>query len=621
MQHSSARPQSPPRRIALALALSLAALGAGLSACYARPREETQVVLRPAPRDTVAQPPVAAPAPKDTVAPAPMAPAAVAPAPVPRDTIGPAPIAPAPIAPAPASALLPGGPMRAGGIPVSKDAPEATAPATVANVSAPHPAREFRAAWVSPVASNTGGDWPSRPGLSPEQQQRELLALLDRAHAIGLNAIVLHVRVAGDALYPSAYAPWSAVLTGRSGASPGWDPLAFAVREAHARGLQLHAWFNPFRARLDRLDASAPNHVTVAHPEWIRRYGTQTWIDPGDPAARSAILAAMVDVVHRYDVDGVHIDDYFYPYRESESYRQRVKVGRRWRTVTKKRDIDFPDDRTWRRYGASRFASRAAWRRDNVNDFVRRLYEGVKAEKPWVAVGVSPFGIWRSGVPQGVTGLDAYGEIYADSRLWLERGWMDYVVPQLYWQLGGEQSRFMRLDGWWRTVNPMGRHIWPGLHTAQVMSSARWPSEEIADEIAWVRQARAGTQDSPGHVHFRLKALRAEAGPLGTSLARSLYAEPALVPAFPWLGGRPPAAPKVLAVDESRGSLRVAPGDSVPVAWWLVQARGADGRWTVALRPAEGEEVAVPTAGRTEFVSVTAIDRVGQESGAVVVRW
>src|SRR4051812_21646520 len=323
-------------------------------------------------------------------------------------------------------------------------------------------AREFRGVWVSPLDAMTGADWPSRMGMSPDDQRAELRILLDHAKSIGLNAVVLHVRVAGEALYPSHLVPWSVFMSGKSGVGPKpeYDPLAFAVAEAHARGLQLHAWFNPFRAMLPRSTTKmAASHVTRAHKSWIRKYGPQTWIDPGEPAARAAVLAEVLDVVDRYDIDGVHLDDYFYPYRERKTVTKRVN-GRRVRVSE---DIPFPDAATWKKYGANNFRTREDWRRANIDSFVSQLYAGVKKRKPWVMVGISPFGIWRSGVPAGVTGLDAYTEIFADARLWLREGWVDYLSPQLYWPINGPQERFTSLDEWWRSQNVKDRAIWPGL--------------------------------------------------------------------------------------------------------------------------------------------------------------
>ena len=488
----------------------------------------------------------------------------------------------------------------------------------------PAVAREFRAAWITPVRGNARGDWPSSSGLSADEQRAELRALLDCARDAGLNAVVLHVRTAADALYPTTHAPWSAFLSGRSGVAPepAYDPLAFAVAEAHARGLQLHAWFNPFRAMLPNFSGAAdPSHVTRAHPEWVRRYGSQTWIDPGEPAARRAVLAAILDVVQRYDVDGVHLDDYFYPYHEVETVRRRVGKGRRARVVTTRREIPFPDDATWRRHGAGRgWSDRAAWRRANVDALVRDLYAQVKREKPWVLVGLSPFGIWRSGVPAGVTGLDAYDELHADARRWLREGWADYLAPQLYWPVYGEQDRFRALDAWWRTQNVAGRHVWPGLNTARVGAPRQaWPAHEIFSQVTALRRARDGgtaaanrATESQGHVHFRIGAVCGGDATLAGAMREALYREPAVVPAAPWLDARRPAVP-ALSLSPDGNALRVAAGDATPVAWWLVQWRDADGgAWSTRLRHAEpGEDVVLDEGAHPTRVAVTAIGRSG----------
>ena len=507
-------------------------------------------------------------------------------------------------------------------------------------------AREFRAAWLSPVYGSGMSDWPSAPGLPAEQQKAELRALLDCARDAGLNTVVLHVRMAGDALYPTPLAPWSAFLSGKSGVAPEpfYDPLAFAVAEAHARGLQLHAWFNPFRAMLPNfVGAAARSHVTREHPEWVRRYGGETWIDPGEPAARRAVLATIVDVVKRYDVDGVHIDDYFYPYRETETIRRRVGKGKRRHTVTTRREIPFPDAATWRRYGAGHgWSDRDAWRRSNVDGLVKEMYAQVKKEKPWVMVGVSPFGIWRPGSPPGITGLDAYSEIYADSRRWLREGWMDYLAPQLYWALNGEQSRFRVLDRWWHSENVQGRHIWPGINTTRVGAPrASWPASEIYAQVSAIRQGRAdaaasnipagagddgdavGALDSPGHVHFRLGAICGgdRRAPLATAMHEALYRDPAIVPAAPWLDARVPAAPSVTALGVT-GMLSVVPADDTPVSWWLVQWREADGSWKSRLRRVEehgAAPVALDAGANPTAVAVSAVGRAGVSGKATVV--
>jgi uncharacterized lipoprotein YddW (UPF0748 family) len=445
--------------------------------------------------------------------------------------------------------------------------------------------------------------------------------MLDAAAAARLNAIVLHVRLAGDALYPTTYAPWSAFLTGRSGVgpSPSYDPLAFAIEEAHARGLQLHAWFNPFRAMLPNFAGKASaSHVTRKHPEWIRKYGSQTWIDPGEPAARKHVLETILDVVKRYDVDGIQLDDYFYPYRETRTVTRRVR-GRRVRTRVA---LTFPDDQTWKKYGRPHFSDRDDWRRDNINDFQESLYKDVKAVKPSVAVGISPFGIWRPGNPPGITGLDAFEEIYADSRRWLREGWLDYLAPQLYWEVNGTQHRFSVLDQWWRTQNPMGRHIWPGLYTSHVYGgSDRWPMSEIPRQIAEIRNARIGSADSPGHIHFRLGALFADNNRLAMTLS-DIYQERAIVPAYAWLGATVPAAPVVTpVVSDGPPSFTIAAGDSARVRWWLIQTRGSDGAWTMNLRPAGEGRLAAGAFGTSDpdEIAVTALSPTGVASEPTIV--
>ena len=522
----------------------------------------------------------------------------------------------------------------------------AVARATVARAqpTAPPLEREFRAAWITPTE---GGDWPSRPGLSVEEQKAELSAVLDAAQADGLNAVLLHVRTAADAFYPTRRAPWSRYLTGRDGASSlgsyaGYDPLALAVDEAHARGLQLHVWFNPFRAMPpDDLGKAAPGHVTRTHPEWVRHYGKSTWIDPGIPAARRAVLDAILEVVDRYDIDGVHLDDYFYPYLEEATITRRVGKGKHRRRITRRVTLSFPDDPSWRKYGRAKgWTDRAAWRRANVDDFVRTLYSEVKARKRWVLVGISPFGIWRPGHPEGITGLDSYAEVYADTRKWLREGWLDYLAPQLYWPLDNYQQRFTRLDAWWRSENTLGRHLWPGLFTMRVASrNDPWPADEIAHEVDALRDARRGTTESLGHVHFRMRTLLAplegDTTTFGAALRTTEYATPAVPPASPWLGASPPAMPRLLVPGDaqqqgasgdgapsltSNALVTVAAGDTVPVRWWVVQTLGIDGRWRERVAPAMTGAFSVMPSDvvGAEWIAVTALSRTGVASPAAL---
>jgi uncharacterized lipoprotein YddW (UPF0748 family) len=468
--------------------------------------------------------------------------------------------------------------------------------------------REFRAAWVAAVANI---DWPSRPGLSSIRQQDELLRILDRAVELRLNAVVLQVRPESDALYWSSLEPWSEYLTGTMGRAPQpfYDPLRFAVREAHLRGLELHAWFNPFRARSASAKSVAdPTHVTRAVPGLVRRYGTQVWLDPGDPEVRRRSMAVILDVVRRYDVDAVHIDDYFYPYIENDARR---------------RPIPFPDDATYARYvrGGGTLA-RDDWRRSNVDGFVRDLYAAVKAEKRQVRVGISPFGIWRPRNPPSVAGLDAYSELYADSRKWLVNGWLDYLAPQLYFGLGRPQQDHTALLAWWIAQNERRRHLWPGLYTSRVAAGREpWSAASFLEQIRLTR-AQAGAS---GQVHFSMKALLDDRGGVATRLRAEAYRAPALVPATTWLGGTPPLTPRVELREPAAGdsaTIALRPGGAE--SNWLYVVRGRYGReWSTEIVPGYYAVYAVPrtrSGASLDRVVVQAVDRLGQLSAARALR-
>ncbi len=471
--------------------------------------------------------------------------------------------------------------------------------------------REFRAAWVATVDNI---DWPSRPGLSTWRQQAELIAILDRAVELKLNAVVLQVRPAADALYRSSREPWSAFLTGQMGAAPepAYDPLAFAVREAHRRGLELHAWFNPFRAH-HPADSSAisSNHVSRADAHMVRRYGQYLWLDPGSRSARQRSLDVVMDIVWHYDIDGIHLDDYFYPYKERDS-RGRI--------------IDFPDGPSWRLYrGNGGRLSRDDWRRHNIDTFIEQLYARVKAAKPWVKVGISPFGIWRPGNPPGVKGLDAYGQLYADSRKWLREGWLDYFTPQLYWKVSAPGQSYPVLLKWWVSQNVHGRHIWPGNFTSRVSDEGAsggpnsWPASELLEQIRLTR-AQAG---ATGNVHFSMKALLEDRGGLVDSLEGGPYSTPALVPASPWLGDHTPPKPRAwTAVDSVTGNtrLRFAPATAHRVWLWAVRAR-VGGRWSTSILPSEQRVLTLSRAGEPvpDMVVLNEVDRYGNTSEDVVV--
>ena len=453
--------------------------------------------------------------------------------------------------------------------------------------------REFRGLWVATVNNI---DWPSRPGLPVDQQRAELVTLLDRAQAAHLNAIVFHVRPAADAVYRSALEPWGAMLTGTQGADPGWDPLAFAVTQAHARGLELHAWVNPFRAGNSADSAKlAATHVFHARPDLVRVYGTQLWLDPGEPAVQDRSMAAILDIVRRYDVDAVHMDDYFYPYPQSDSLRH---------------PLPFPDSATFARYGAG--TSLGDWRRANVNRFVERLYREVHAVKPLVQVGISPFGIWRPGNPATITGFDAYEAISADSRTWLRNGWLDYLAPQLYWRIDPPQQSYPVLLDWWLGENVQHRHVWPGLATYRAYAATNpYPPSEIENQV---RIARARTD---GMLFYNTTAtLARNGGEIATLLRGALFADLALPPASPWLAGGAPGAPVMTVGAGPRGSFAasLAPAGATP-RWWLVRWRSQQ-RWTTEVRDGGLRALSLvsPVDAGVDWVVVNAVDGAGRMS-------
>ena len=454
--------------------------------------------------------------------------------------------------------------------------------------------REFRGVWVATVDNI---DWPSKPGLSSGEQQRELRELLDRAAALRLNAVIFQVRPSADALYASKLEPWSYFLTGRQGRgpSPSYDPLAFAVKEAHARGLELHAWFNPYRAKHPaEKSRAAASHVSRARPSLVRRYGQYLWMDPGEPAVRQMTLRVVLDVVRRYDIDGVHIDDYFYPYPEGGN--------------------DFPDEATFRRYAQSGGTlSRSDWRRANVDSLVQSLYRGIKGVKPWVKFGISPFGIWRPGYPESVRGLDAYDRLFADARKWMNEGWGDYFTPQLYWRTDAPQQRYLDLLAWWIGENRMGRHVWPGNYTSRATSAARnlWDPSEVVTQVRVTRLEPGAS----GNVHFSMKAFDVSPA-LSTSLTRDVYTDVALVPSSPWLADSAPPAPRITTKRSGGGwELRLTSGPGSVARLWTVRWRG-EGEWQAMVLPGSTNSVVI--RGATAAV-VTAIDRAGMESAPVIL--
>ncbi|GKQ34839.1 glycoside hydrolase family 10 protein [Streptomyces sp. A012304] len=358
-----------------------------------------------------------------------------------------------------------------------------------------HPRRattEMRGLWLATVANR---DWPSRPGLSAEQQRAELIDRLDLAVRNRLNTVIFQVRPTADALWPSPYEPWSQVLTGIQGRAPGWDPLGTAVAEAHARGLQLHAWFNPYRVAIhDDPTRLVASHPARRHPDWVVPYAGKLYYNPGLPEVRAFVQDAMLDAVRAYPVDAVHFDDYFYPYPVAGQ--------------------TFDDDAAYDRYGGA-FPNRAAWRRDNIDRLVRETAARIRAVRPGTQFGISPFGVWRNAAtdPRGsdTQALQSYDAIHADTRKWVREEWIDYIVPQLYWNIGLSAADYARLVPWWAEVAR-------GSRTKLYLGEALYKAGDPAQPAAWQDPAElsrhltlaAGHPEVRGHVFFAAKDVTAD---------------------------------------------------------------------------------------------------------------
>ncbi len=391
-----------------------------------------------------------------------------------------------------------------------------------------NPKREFRGVWVATVANI---DWPSKPGLTSQEQQDELVTILNQHQQSGINAVMLQIRPAADAFYGQGRELWSRFLTGVQGKAPApyYDPLAFAIAEAHKRGIELHAWFNPYRATNDLIDRNTnPNHITKQKPEWFFTYSGKKLFNPGLPEVRQYIISVIMDVVRNYDVDGIHFDDYFYPYPEAGHV-----IG---------------DNKAYQLYGAG-LKSIDDWRRQNVDTLIHAVSDSIHQAKAHVKFGISPFGIWRnqSQDPEGslTNGLDGYGKLYGDARKWVKSGWVDYINPQIYFPINYPAAAYEKLVDWWAN-NAFGKHLYIGIGAYRAMETkSGWQKRnQIPDQIRYLRQ----NSRVQGKVFFSSKSLKNNLAGLNDSLKNDFYKTPALPPSMPWLDDIAPNAPLMVEV-------------------------------------------------------------------------
>ncbi len=476
------------------------------------------------------------------------------------------------------------------------------------------PKREFRAAWIATVLNI---DYPSAKNLSPAQQRAEFVQLVEKHADAGLNAVIVQIRSTCDALYPSLYEPWSEYLTGKQGQAPSpfYDPLAFMVQECHKRGLEFHAWFNPYRAVVDistsNIDLS--KHVTGLHPDWVLAFDKLRVLDPGLQEVRDYVTKIVMDVLRRYDVDGIHFDDYFYPY---------PKTG-----------FALADDATFQKYPRG-FSNKADWRRDNVNLLIRTLSDSIKFVKPWVKFGVSPFGIWQNysvSQPLGspTAGSQSYFDIHCDSRLWAQKGWVDYLAPQIYWQFGLAAADYGKLTPWW-DQNIFDRNLYIGHAIYRVNSNT--PAWQEPDQIPRQIRLNRSLPHTNGSVFYNTNTLNKN--PLGVrdSLKNDFYRHPALQPEMLWKDADPPAAPSGLSAEAFVNGVllkwqKAAPNPSqldrvkAYVIYRFVENEPIDLGNAKALRFITPNDTTAfwdqnaPLNSRLTYV-LTAIDRLHNESGA-----
>ena len=380
----------------------------------------------------------------------------------------------------------------------------------------PYPKREFRGAWIQAVNGQFRG-------IPTEKLKQTLIDQLNSLQGAGINAIIFQVRPEADALYASQLEPWSRFLTGVQGQAPSpyWDPMQFMIDECHKRGMEFHAWINPYRVKTSLKSELSPNHLYNIHPEWFVTYNNQLFFDPALPESRRHICMVVADIVSRYDVDAIHMDDYFYPYPA--------------------KGMDFPDDASFARYGGG-FTNRADWRRSNVNILIQKIHETIRGLKPWVKFGISPFGIYRNekNDPLGskTNGLQNYDDLYADVLLWARNGWVDYNIPQIYWQIGHPAADYETLVKWW-AKNTENRPLFIGQSVMNTIQNAD-PKNPSMNQLPRKMALERAYQTIGGSCQWPASAVVENAGKYRDALVQEYHKYPALVPVFDFMDDKAP---------------------------------------------------------------------------------
>lgn len=411
-----------------------------------------------------------------------------------------------------------------------------------------YPKREFRAAWVTTF---TNLDWPSVQSRtqSSEVQKKEFIHLLNQFEKAKINAVIVQVRAAADAFYPSKLVPWSAWLTGEQGKAPQpfYDPLKFMIEECHKRNMEFHAWFNPLRAVSHKKFSSVtPNHISKLKPEWCFLYDETIYFNPGIPEVHQHVIEVIKEVVEKYDVDGIHLDDYFYPY-----------------TV---KNMGIPDTAAFKKYGANK--SIGDWRRDNINRLVKGIADTIKSIKSYVKFGVSPYAVWRNKKqdPKGSetnSGQTSYDNLYCDTKLWLDKGWLDYIAPQLYWNNDNIYAGFKNLMDWWVT-KANNRHLYIG-HAAYKLNLKDKQGYQTSELIGQINQTR-NKSEIQGNIYFRAEAFKDNYQNFIEKFEESLYKYYAIIPTMSWIDSVPPIEPQGF-------KKKIVMGDFVEMSWQKTRSK------------------------------------------------
>ncbi len=429
-----------------------------------------------------------------------------------------------------------------------------------ASIATAQPKYEFRGVWITTVDNI---DWPTAGNWDVAKQKQEFIDILNMHQKNGMNAMVVQVRPAADAFYPSQFEPWSQWLTGEQGKppSPYYDPLQFMIEETHKRGMEFHAWLNPYRANFNIKTASiAPNHITRTHPEWFLTYGEKKYFDPGNKEAQKFVINVVQDIVKRYDIDAIHMDDYFYPYRIPGK--------------------EFPDTKTYTKSGSK--LNKDDWRRSNVDTIILALSKIIKKEKKLCRFGISPFGVWRnkSQDPEGSdskAGQTNYDDLYADVLLWMKKGWIDYVTPQLYRPIGDSLMAYEKLLDWW-SRHSYGKHVYigHGIYRGAEKDMAWRKPTQIPDQIKLIRRY----PNVQGSLYFSSKVFNKNVNGWSDSLQKNYYRYPALLPPMRWVDNEKPWPPIVerTIVDDSIVQLIVKPDprNRVEIKYYVVYQFATD---------------------------------------------